>query len=415
MATQLVLPSQIPWRDLRGKELEEALFWLADAMGAKNLEWRLGGEGGGAADQGRDLEAYFYTPQPDGEIAPQKWWIQAKGRSRTVEPKAVKETVLDVGGRNDVDVLLIATNSTFSNPTRDWVKNWQHSNPRPVVRLWDRNDLERQLCQHPEVVVRLFAEALSAQGKLEVVRTRFWNYSFYSDEPTLRELWKGRSQIQWDEQMYLAALVSEIANGEITRRPWGVFIPTDLTLNVLGGGLLNLIPFCLRADRAGVDQRPYIRGIAYLVLVAIHRFSAGEVHHLLQSVWDRSSKQILPAEHRDIAISPVLDQLTVELLDVCGSDCVRVSPPGRLTWEQIEHYWERLRLPSTEGEDEKPEMDLIIEKLDEPCNVGFHVDANRPCPINYPSTEGGKYERLLEVLERIVRHRGPNRAAVETA
>jgi HJR/Mrr/RecB family endonuclease len=158
--SELVIPSKIPWDHLKAKEVEECLYWLLDEMGAKNLEWRLGGSGGGTADSGRDLEAQFYISTPDGELTRQKWWIEAKGRSHTVEPSVVKESILNARGVATVDVLLIATNSQFSNPTRDWVKQWQETNPRPVIRLWDRYNLERHISKHPAVAVRLFPDAL---------------------------------------------------------------------------------------------------------------------------------------------------------------------------------------------------------------------------------------------------------------
>src|ERR1035438_10027666 len=80
-----VLPASIPFADLKGRDLEECVYWLLDAMGAKDLEWRTGGSGGGAADGGRDLEAVFYAPSMDDELQRQKWWIECKGRAGTVE------------------------------------------------------------------------------------------------------------------------------------------------------------------------------------------------------------------------------------------------------------------------------------------------------------------------------------------
>jgi len=47
-----VLPAAIPFTTLKRNDLEECVFWLLDAMGAKDLEWRLGGIGGGASDGG---------------------------------------------------------------------------------------------------------------------------------------------------------------------------------------------------------------------------------------------------------------------------------------------------------------------------------------------------------------------------
>lgn len=56
-----IIPSAIPFEHLKAKDLEECLFWLLDAMGAQNIEWRIGGTGGGAPDGGRDLEAHTYS------------------------------------------------------------------------------------------------------------------------------------------------------------------------------------------------------------------------------------------------------------------------------------------------------------------------------------------------------------------
>ncbi len=118
---ELVVPSNIPWRDLKGEPLEQFVYWLLDDMGAKDLEWRRGGMKATSADGGRDLEAIFPVAVPDGSIDAQRWWVQVKGRSKTVEPAALQETILIVANRPDVDVLVIVTNTQFSNPSRDWV------------------------------------------------------------------------------------------------------------------------------------------------------------------------------------------------------------------------------------------------------------------------------------------------------
>src|SRR5262245_1319469 len=107
MPSELVLPSQIPLADLRARYLEECLVWLVDSLGGKDLEWRHGGAAGGASDSGRDIEAHFHLTGPDGEVSKQKWWIEAKGRSKTVEPDAVKAAVHNARGKHDLDVLII--------------------------------------------------------------------------------------------------------------------------------------------------------------------------------------------------------------------------------------------------------------------------------------------------------------------
>src|SRR5262249_40755353 len=145
----LVVPSQIPWERLRGKDLEECVYWLLDSMGAKDLVWRVGGKGGGAADQGRGLECVFYVPGPDGEAQRQRWWIEVKGRTGTLERDAVESAVNHAAGSPEVDSLVIVTNTRFSNPTRDWVKNAQRKHSALRVSLWDHTNLERLVVQHP--------------------------------------------------------------------------------------------------------------------------------------------------------------------------------------------------------------------------------------------------------------------------
>ena len=166
-AKDWILPAAIPFAELKGKDLEECLYWLFDAMGAKDLEWRTGGSGGGAADGGRDLEAHFFTPGADNEIEPQVWWIECKGRSGTVESDEVKSAVTNAQAKDNLDYIVIATNTQFSNPTRDWVKDWQQKYPRPKIKLWDSAHLECLLSRHPEVALRLFSQALSIQGLVQ--------------------------------------------------------------------------------------------------------------------------------------------------------------------------------------------------------------------------------------------------------
>jgi hypothetical protein len=78
---------------------------------------------------------------PDGELDRQRWWVECKGRTETVERGAVQQAALDASARVDVDILVIATNSRFSNPTRDWVAERARSYPRPIIKLWDRDNL----------------------------------------------------------------------------------------------------------------------------------------------------------------------------------------------------------------------------------------------------------------------------------
>lgn len=405
----VVLPSAIPWEKLVGKDLEECTYWLIDAMGGKDLEWRVGGAGQGATDQGRDLQAAFYGHTPEGDLRRELWWVEAKGRKSTVPPDEVKKSVHHVAGVAEVDVLALVTNTHFSNPTKDWVREWQAAHPRPRIHLWERQKLEKLLSERPEVVVRLFAEALSPQGRLEVVRSRFWNYAWYADRPSLQTLWAHRAELKWEDPSWLAAVVSERANGSITHRPWASAVPSQELLHLLGFALVNLPYFFGRAARNGVQDAPYVRGVAYLALAALDRHTVEDVHDVLENVWDHTDGDRYPSEARDHVARIVIGQLVAELQDVCIEKCRRVDrDPMELSEDEIRRYWGRLQpaasAPSEEDEDRRT---LMIENSQRPCDVGFPVGTDRYCPLVALGSKSGLADTLA-ILKHVVdfRHRG---------
>lgn len=407
---ELVVPSEIPWKDLTGNALEEALYWLVHSMGGKDLEWRQGSSGFGAADGGRDLTARFHVPTPDGQMRKETWWFEAKGRSKTVEPAAVKAAVMNAAGRNDVDVLVIATNVVFSNPTHDWVADWQSSHPRPIVRLWSRHDLERQFCERPEVVIRLFAKALSTKGKLEVVRSRFWNYQTYAGEPLLEELWKHRHELQWSEMDIVAVVVSECANGSVMRRPWATLIAKEQRPQVLVSALSNILYFSFRADDVGVAQGPYIDGSAYLLLSCLQSHEWRTISKAIAKIWKGNKKA---AEVRKYALGPVLETLTAELRDICVDDCRRIlMDPIKLSREEIDGYWLSLRTPAKPVDEHKRDrLIILVERDQESCKVGFKLGKKVSCPIARIRNDDEAsldIDKTLETLSEVVHKRAPD-------
>jgi hypothetical protein len=404
--TSLVVPSEIPRRRLKEKDLEECLFWLLDDMGAKDLEWRVGGTGGGAADQGRDLEASFYMATPDGDIVPQRWWIEAKGRSRTVEPAAVRDAVTGTAAQSEVDVVVIATNAGFSNPTRDWVKSWNKTHHRPRAKLWDRYELERLISRHPSVAVRLFANALTISGRADVVRSQFWDRCFYATERDLALIWDSHESIDLSADLVTALSASEFANGNINQRPWSKLLDRESLVEQMVFCLINTISFVLRAERAGAKQEPYLRAVAYSVLVALDSLPAGQTADLVRRAWDFSDAQSWPDEIRSLVLKPVIGLLKDEIRDVCVSDCSRVLfDPVVLTGDQIARYWQRLSVLEATPEPANPK-DLVIELHGAPCKVGFALDHEVGCPLlgmtvweEEPMELDKAFEHLKQVIE----------------
>lgn len=402
-----ILPSSIPFERLKGRDLEECVYWLMDSLGARDLEWRTGGSGGGAADGGRDLEAWFYTPAPDGDMEGQRWWIECKGRSATLEPDAVKEACNNALAQADLAYLVIATNTTFSNPTRDWVKQWQAAHPRPKVKLWDQASLERMLSKHPSAVFRLFSHALSTAGLLEVAREGFWNRFDYAPPKSLEAFWKARSELEIGPLERVALTVAEFAHGRIAERPWGVAGTPLETIEALGNAIGNLPYLMGRALRAGIEQAPLIQGIAYLALSSLKHFAADTVAEVILDQLRDGEGAPAPQEVRDLLLGPIFNRLMGELEDVCSSDCPRFGFGERHTFvggpDPIKDYWERLRpggrVQPDEGDDDGRR--LWIERTTEPCKVGFPMDKDHSCPLFGDAPEVNQLEELLSIIERV--------------
>ena len=404
MNPELILPSEIPWDEIKGADLEELLYWLFDSMGAKDLQWRIGGKGGGAADQGRDLELTFFSPSPDGTLTKQVWWVEAKGRSGTVEAKEVHEAVLNAAGKSHIEVLVIATNSHFSNPTRDWVKEWQKNNPRPIIKLWEKTELENLCSKNPLAVIRLHRKALSPQGKVEVAKSKLWDYASFSDEPTLRSIWMERENVSLDERALFALVASEVANGDIGIRSWALHVDQEILISSLANGLINFLYLAFRANETGARQEPLMRSISYLILVAIHRVDTATVSSLLSNVWDSVEGMTYPDKVREIILEPVLGTLQAELKDVCTHDCERIiTDPEVLQDNEIEIFWNRLY--PKEDEQAKNKRILTIESHDKPCKVGFAVNRETGCPLCHIDAPASSIDEFINVINSVIQYR----------
>ncbi|MBK5124407.1 restriction endonuclease [Burkholderia sp. R-69980] len=411
-----ILPASIPFTELKGKDLEACVYWLLDAMGAKDLEWRIGGTGGGAADGGRDLEAHFFEAADDGELRQQRWWIECKGRTGTVESHEVKAAVNNALAYDGLDRLIIVTNTQYSNPTRDWVKEWQKKHPTPKVQLWDHSHLERYLSRHPDVVLRLFSEALSIQGRAKAMESRFWNTLEYVPLETLADLWKERDAVEFTAMGIFALIANEFANGDVTNRPWGAAFGPESAAQVLGMGLANIGYLLLRSSRAGIDQRPLIRTFVYLILVLLEVLPADSTADLVTTYLNRNQSGHFPEDVQDLLLGPIVDQLLSEMEDICSDDCRRIMSSDRQALtndkDEVETYWLRF---DPEGVDEEKERRFFrLEKVDEPCAVGFPVDKDNGCPLFAFKPTASNLSDMLETVKRVAAFRKAQ-AAVKRA
>lgn len=408
-SNEWVLPAEIPFSDLKRKDLEECVYWLLDAMGAKDLEWRIGGSGEGAADGGRDLEARFFTPGEDGELVSQKWWIECKGRKGTVEAKEVRAAVTNAVAFEELDYIIIATNTQFSNPTREWVKGWQRKFPKPKVQLWDKAQLERYLSRHPDVVLRLFSQALSLQGRLQALESRFWNKLEFVPPNTLADIWKSRTtdDIKFTALAVSALVANEFANGKIIYRPWAATLDDKSLVETIDLALRNIGYLFIRSSRAGIDQKILYRTFAYLILVALDRLPVENVTRLVIDSLNRGEKEQLPDQIQEMLLMPIIDQLLSEMQDLCSSDCDRVTTMDRgvLTGDkdEVDNYWLRLQPEGIEESGDR--RHLRIEAQNKPCKVGFDVNEDNGCPLFAFDPSIKNVGELLTLVQRVAHFR----------
>ncbi len=401
MSSELVLPANVPWDQMKRSMLEECLYWLLDSMGAKDLDWRTGGKGEGAADAGRDIEATFFQATPDGEMERQRWWVEAKGRTGTVSKSDVQNAVVNCQSRNDIDVLVVATNTQFSNPTKDWVREWQEKTPRPRVRLWDRHSLERMIQAHPNVAARLFPEALSDQGKLEALRYRFWNQMYFAGSHELKDIWRAKGTLDWDPHSLLAAAMGEVINGDISNRPWLAAFEEDEVADVLLAALANWPYFFAKSYRLGIDIDRFVKGLAYVALVAICRLPSDLTSKVLKDPWQFVDERDapFPSSVHEAIVEPVLTRLLSELEDLCVADCARVSrDPLCLSDQELKRYWRRLEPTGHEGEDADDDRRVLcMTKTEVPCVV----DGQLHCALEGIEPKRGSLSTYVDVLRAV--------------
>lgn len=402
-AEHIALPSDIPWSTLKDEELEELVYWLLDSMGAKDLSWRVGGRTANAPDGGRDIEATMYSPDATGVPAPAQWWVEAKGRSSTVEKAAVTHAATNALGHT-VDVLTVATNGRFTNPTRDWVEAFNRTHPRPHVQLWDRHELERLVGAHPLVAVRLFPDVLSPEGRLALHVERFWQRRDLMLETDLEFLWEHREIVVQRPGSLLPILISETDHGNLNRRRWlALDLSTVAIAHVLSLSLCNLLALSEIDGRRGLPNDLLVRTASSIVQAALTRMTVDSVINICMNPWQFTDSNLDPSEElMHFFMDPVVDQARYAIARSCTQDCGRVLVDFPEDFRPDDH-WKRF-FDAGEPEDEDDRY-LIIETKDRPCGIGLGSGPEWSCPLFSSHDDWTAVMRAIEpVLEaRITR------------
>lgn len=395
----LVIPEKLPIADLRDYDFEECVYWLFDAMGAKKLVWRKGSHGNkGTADGGRDIEAQLNLIQPNAEVIEEQWWIDPKGRKGTLEKSAVQDVLLNAQAFDELDVFVVATNTTFTNPTRDWVEEFQRKHPKPRIELWDGTDIERLLSKYPQVVARLFGKALSTQGKLEVLSSRFWDSGIYSDGEVLEDLWKARLELEINVHNVIALCACELANGDPHKRTWlALFDGEDLALCIING-FSNAFAIVNRLINRGAKQDPVISTLSHLIISASLFVDAETVQQLIYTGLTTEKGEDFPDNVRGYILLPVIYNSLDDLYWQCALECDKVCETGYRDEDHEKKFWQQFHYADA-GDDEEDKRRLILQRTTVPCPLGL-VSAEESCPLT-GEDEPYSEEWLLDKLRTI--------------
>jgi hypothetical protein len=129
-------------------EFENLIFDLLVLTGMANVRWRTPG-----ADGGRDIEGETVERDLSGAQVVRKWFVECKRYAKSVDWPTIYSKLSYADSLN-ANFLLMCTTAKFSPQALTHVDAW-NANHRPVViRLWAGHDLQLQLRQHADLLLK---------------------------------------------------------------------------------------------------------------------------------------------------------------------------------------------------------------------------------------------------------------------
>lgn len=397
------LQGDLDFSKINPVDFENLIFHLLDEMGFSNLIWRKGGEGNSATDGGRDLEGTFWTVLPTVSTE-EKYWFEVKYRKNQLEKTQVQSAVINAAGNNSKDFIVIITNKTVSNPTLDWIKDFQNSNKRPRVTIWQGHDLEILLRKNPRTLAKFLPSSLVFSGRCKAIKSKFANLMLLPSGGELDELWDRRDEYSEDSFLTLAAVIAEVEYGDIIQHPWGINLDKERLFSTLAIGMLNIFPFILKSSSLNRDQRAISNGLSYLAQCLIIRGGSELTANVLFDPEQYADVEyIVPDELKATRFGPILNGAYHDLAMFCSAKhCLKLH---HMTPKDKPDYFLRFSPPPSS----RAKLDdrfLILNSSNEECPLGL-VELDQYCPLG--ETDGTpkdlhtlivKLEFIRKVIER---------------
>ena len=142
----------------------------------------------------------------------------------------------------------------------------------------------------------------------------------------------------------------EMANGNISLRPWLMTIDEKEIETVVVTAIVNGPYLVGRAEMLGTNSSPVRGALACAMMTALFRLPLDRVWALVEDAWTRIDGEPPPAETRQQGIQLIADRMAQELSDFCPSGCKRIESGDRLIDERKSfNWWKRFSLPDDEN------------------------------------------------------------------
>ncbi len=394
----------INWTLLDPEKFEKLIYFLLDSIGMKNIIWRKGGPGVSATDGGRDLECEDHIIGPDGSVRTEKWWIEVKYRTNTLEKTKVQKTLINAHGFPDVDVIGIATNNVITNPTHDWIENFKQNKHQRFV-IWEGHHLEKIIKSDPSLMYSFFPSSLTLKGRFNIINTRFYSYLQLPSGTDLVDIWENKDKLEFTPKVILPIILAEATFGDLFERRWGLWFEKDLLLETFIRGLLNIIYLSHKCEDLGKDNFFIMKGMEYLLLSNLLNFKADVITENIDinilRYWFKNNQKKSENSYGliQIILKPIISNTCYNLLEVCDQNylCKRLSLDSDIKNEYIKKF-------ITNRINENGSF-LIIQNLKENCKFDLEIP-DSDCPLMYIQnkhkiTDKNALLKELEIIQKV--------------
>ncbi len=323
MTEENLLIEYIDWTLIDPEKFEKLIYFLLNSIGMKNIIWRKGGLGVSATDGGRDLECEDHSIELDGSVRIEKWWIEVKYRTNTLEKIKVQETLMNAVVNPDVDVICIVTNNVITNPTQDWINMFKEQNKAKRFVIWQGHNLENIIKNNPSLIYCFFPSSLTLKGRFNLIEKRFYSYLQFPSGTDLIDIWEDKEKLKFKPKIILPIIFAEATFGDLFERQWGFWFEKDLLLETFLIGLTNILPLLEKCEEIGKESYFMMQGMEYLLLSNLLNFqeffmTKKIVVNVLENLFREDETNLEKSyDLLNIILDPIISNICFRLSETC--------------------------------------------------------------------------------------------------